>query len=895
MTPLGITRPSVLETPRAVGPVAHGLPIQGQERSWTSPAFLKRKHLEPDSFLGSVGDPFADQAQLGDSPSKRPKFGRPSDQWRYTDGLSSPKENRVHARIHQFEHDVTSEQQDIVQGQETSASDARHLAPEKVQAAPQPSHATLFAPKFPGRPPAKTSAERRPILEPDTPSFDQLDGSDQRTTANEGASPQYIDFHFSDCYPVFQTPRAYTNDRQNDSGDLLPLISDSQTESFPISLTAQISIFDPSTSLDVPQAIENDHRRLGALHRSDETQVAGDEDALRNESATHPVTDHSNLVHHSAKASAHRFPEGGVTDDRLGVVQSPIVGSSPVKPVEIIDLDSDDTSTDSPDVEDETWAQTKQSFGRRSVDNTTGYEDSSRTGREDFQDLVRDDETSDVDIQLHPPEVFVSSPNYFEGSFNHEVSDKHGIRPLQGVDSQHRGLEEKQAEDAAVEIGSNPIDLTAEKQTFPATLTPQASGHENDSKQSAMLEQPVEKRHQSLPNEAGGPLQLETPLATQVEKIDSELISSSSNVQARQAQQDGRVLAEDEELQAGSSAAFDRQNNISPRTLTTAFRMGQGSSKPTQKGRIDLGSSPVPEIPPSPGVSDEVDGNELRLSRHAAETPLTPPPSLPQPASQPQEAAQPFTPSSARRSARLVTSPVALPRSVAPPVHGIRTPISYYTPLAALTQHRTRSVDVLGLCVAATLAARAPRGPRDHHQTLFLLDPSVLATTSASKDPDMVSAQVFRPHRAALPAPAPGAVVLLRDFSAVARGGKFGLVTGEGSAWAVFAPGSGAEAVVRGPPVEYGEEELELVRALRDWWDGVDASLKERLGARVAKETRIQGKESGSKATQTSSKKKKDVAGATGMHSGSPAQERKLRHELRNGRKYSSQPPSTAE
>jgi hypothetical protein len=150
---------------------------------------------------------------------------------------------------------------------------------------------------------------------------------------------------------------------------------------------------------------------------------------------------------------------------------------------------------------------------------------------------------------------------------------------------------------------------------------------------------------------------------------------------------------------------------------------------------------------------------------------------------------------------------------------GITTSTSYYTPLSALQDHFSQSVDILAISTTeSTEPQRAKSGPRDWHTTLHITDSSL----SGNKT---IIAQIFRSYKTALPKVQRGNVVLLRNFKVQSQKRKWLLLSTESSAWAVFLVPSemGGEACeigveVVGPPVEYGPEENGHIIELGKWW-----------------------------------------------------------------------------
>jgi hypothetical protein len=150
---------------------------------------------------------------------------------------------------------------------------------------------------------------------------------------------------------------------------------------------------------------------------------------------------------------------------------------------------------------------------------------------------------------------------------------------------------------------------------------------------------------------------------------------------------------------------------------------------------------------------------------------------------------------------------------------GAVTPLAYYAPLEALDEHFGQTVDILGVCTSdSSSPLRSRTGPKDHHTTLHLADSSM-----AKGRNNALVAQVFRPAKSALPESKTGDVVMLRDFKVQSSNRKIMLLSTGTSSWAVFkaSPESAttwSEVIVTGPPIEYGHEETDQVKALLDWW-----------------------------------------------------------------------------
>ena len=162
---------------------------------------------------------------------------------------------------------------------------------------------------------------------------------------------------------------------------------------------------------------------------------------------------------------------------------------------------------------------------------------------------------------------------------------------------------------------------------------------------------------------------------------------------------------------------------------------------------------------------------------------------------------------------------------------GFQTPLSYYVPLFAINQHYSHMVDVLAIVAASTKAARAKTGPRDMYQAIYLTDPSSTARDAAN----IITAQLFRPYRQALPMLHVGDPILLRDFKVQMQKRKMGLISTASSSWAVFRPGEDVQ--VRGPPIELGPEEKGFAKGLGEWWRSLDSEARDAIEGSVPQES----------------------------------------------------------
>ena len=150
------------------------------------------------------------------------------------------------------------------------------------------------------------------------------------------------------------------------------------------------------------------------------------------------------------------------------------------------------------------------------------------------------------------------------------------------------------------------------------------------------------------------------------------------------------------------------------------------------------------------------------------------------------------------------------PHAVPPPV-GLRTPLSYFSPLVTIHDHFASTIDALAIVTSTTRLQRSKSGPKDYYLTFNITDPSAESA--------LTSVQIFRPFKEALPLTSKGVAILLRNFKVQSQKHRFTLVSTASSAWAVFEKGHSVQ--VNGPPVEVGAEERGFAKGLIQWWSSL--------------------------------------------------------------------------
>lgn len=208
--------------------------------------------------------------------------------------------------------------------------------------------------------------------------------------------------------------------------------------------------------------------------------------------------------------------------------------------------------------------------------------------------------------------------------------------------------------------------------------------------------------------------------------------------------------------------------------------------------------------------------------------------------------------------------------------HGLRSKLSYFAPLASLSDHYNALVDTISVVYESSPVAKATSGSREYFMMIYLTDPSMAGTT--------LEVRIFRRYKSAMPSVAEGQAILLRDFKVQSHDHSMILVSVDSSSWAVF-DGSGPEAKMTGPPVEYGSEERAFASGLRRWYseDGAGMVADSQLQASIERDSRsrtpssVAGSDAGSLDGTPS---------ARGSRRSRRSHRRVTIHELRDGTRY---------
>lgn len=163
----------------------------------------------------------------------------------------------------------------------------------------------------------------------------------------------------------------------------------------------------------------------------------------------------------------------------------------------------------------------------------------------------------------------------------------------------------------------------------------------------------------------------------------------------------------------------------------------------------------------------------------------------------------------------------------------LRSNLGDFTLLKVIRFHMEKRLDVLAIVTTTPPEAeRAKTGPRSYLLRFNVTDASIAPAA-------VTEVQIFRAWKDALPVVKPGDGILLRHFNVKSeRGRGFVLRSNDESSWAVFKGDDKPQ--VKGPPVEYGEEEGQYVSDLRTWYGGLDSASTAKLDkANAVKEKSI--------------------------------------------------------
>ncbi|KAK2855756.1 hypothetical protein FQN49_004875 [Arthroderma sp. PD_2] len=213
----------------------------------------------------------------------------------------------------------------------------------------------------------------------------------------------------------------------------------------------------------------------------------------------------------------------------------------------------------------------------------------------------------------------------------------------------------------------------------------------------------------------------------------------------------------------------------------------------------------------------------------------------------------------------------AMEPSVDTEFSGLRTTLSYFCPLSRLLENFNQSVDCISIVVDITPISRATRGAKDYHVNLRLTDKSLGGSTTA--------AQIFHKTKDALPMPAEGDVILLRNLRVQSLNHNMVLNSTDNSAWVYFPQDAEDDAQIDGAPVEFGFEEQTYATQLRAWYEQEGTEL---VAKYTAHETRQESVGASSRSTSEAGSHLKTIFRKRRR----PRKSQITVHELRHGRRY---------
>ena len=339
---------------------------------------------------------------------------------------------------------------------------------------------------------------------------------------------------------------------------------------------------------------------------------------------------------------------------------------------------------------------------------------------------------------------------------------------------------------------------------------------------------------------------LPTPQLTQ--SISEEVLSISPDRQRRVS-----LIERLKDLRTASAAkSIEYLNDPASKAINPWFTTKRSSQIPVES-ESEIESA------------DESDGSSVNHENHAEQKYIEPSP--------------PMVAETSIKPADLSVPSSDIETVSVPPRTGFRTRLSYFAPLSTLAEHFNSTTDILAIVISHTVPTRAKSGPRDIHQAIYLTDPS--SASSTPKSP-LSTAQIFRPHKDALPTLHRADALLLRNFKVQSQRHKPMLLSTASSAWAVFRKGEDVQ--IRGPHVEIGAEEKEFAEGLGEWWSTLSEEVRDGILAAVPKARgKAKGKAKGKRASMWVNRH--ELRDGT-TYTDEPVEERNAVHELRDGTTY---------
>ncbi|CAG8961393.1 hypothetical protein HYFRA_00013341 [Hymenoscyphus fraxineus] len=180
-------------------------------------------------------------------------------------------------------------------------------------------------------------------------------------------------------------------------------------------------------------------------------------------------------------------------------------------------------------------------------------------------------------------------------------------------------------------------------------------------------------------------------------------------------------------------------------------------------------------------------------------------------------------------------SPSKQPNPLASPVaqlklelQHLRTDYGEFTSLKVLRHHQNAKLDVLAIVTTNSPEPKRLKN-RSSQVTFNITDPSTAPN-------GVTEVQVFRQYKDALPVVKAGDGILLRNFKVAPGKNRNVLLSADQNnntaSWAVFKGDEDEPPEMRGPEVEFGDEEKKYVAKLKQWYadlEGNDASAKAKL------------------------------------------------------------------
>ncbi|KAI9758421.1 MAG: hypothetical protein M4579_003050 [Chaenotheca gracillima] len=810
-----------------------------QRNQWTSPAFLKRAKVHNTLLKPAPYDPFAlDDGYVEGKGRKRARFSIESGSWKYQERSPSPEKDPATDPIVTDEQDLGSSPPVLIK----SAGDF----------SPQPTEPSVIPTQESQRAVITEDSAKMP---PPGTAFGKPHGTQKVGSPN--ATPATIDT---------QTPLAPR--LQPIPSPTLPMVSplpQSQEKTTYFSVdhgqnTSMPNMFQKVTGdhgADMfsltQEGDENGEVEIqGAAPLSDEPQL-GLEEQLLNEasSPTENITEEASGRSVGMINFADQFHPVGEPIEQVKHRQQPVErGNGQFESPNDPGIGQEIEHQRILQAENGDYAR-KDVYGEQESSSETSEEAAGEAANEDIeQEMDEEQKHHDEQDALASEDEDYDHGAHFQPGGNHKLSEYHDSLPRHQGDSPTNSSSSVFEHD--VDSGSDHVGFIPD-QSAPAREPKYFISEQEDSGSdatSALTESEGDSSDQDVDEREG----TEAEDNAGDSDSDSDIIITGSITHPMPPTKYASQAMLDEDMEAdlsprSSSSNSEADNNEPPET---GLRVEEAEQSTTQietstyvitdkSTEIRYPSLPTPQVSQGVQVGNaqhsadmgsllERSPTQLEGTVHSPASRIEPPisdePASPQSGGTaepvPQAELDKSSAEKVERFPRSTTSPVPVSLTPDPSfAQGFRTAHSYFASLAQLSSYHQSTIDTIAIVHSTTRIYHATSGPKDYHVTLHLAEPSSF--------PALTNVQIFRPYKEALPSAEPGKIILLRNFKVVSAQRKLELLSTGESAWVLWnaegeGGGSPLDVQITGPPVEYGAEEEDRVRALLNWWHGYKSS-----------------------------------------------------------------------